>query len=309
MVSICCISYNHEPYIRQCIEGFVMQRTKFLYEILIHDDASTDNTQNIIKEYQEKYPDIIKPIYQKENQYSKGLNGSINATFNLPRARGKYIAMCEGDDYWTDPLKLQKQFDFMEANPDYSLCFHPAYVKFEDNIQEENLYRKWEDKDYSCLEILEQWTIPTASVFYRRDALKDEYHKISSNPDFLFGDIVLFTYLGQQGKIKCINTYMSVYRRNIKSVINIKHEGIEYIKHYAAMKSYIDKECRQFIKKKESQFYTAEGLYKFVREKKIKGLILLLKGIMLSPMPLFNTIKNKFYSYISIIISTKSNIK
>lgn len=294
VVTIRCVTYNHEPYLRQCLDGFVMQKTNFAFEAIVHDDASTDGTAAIVKEYAEKYPDIIKPIFETENQYSKR-DGSIRRIMNDATSKTtKYIALCEGDDYWTDPLKLQRQFDFMEANPEYSLCFHPAYVKFEDNIQEENLYRKWEDKDYSCLEILEQWTIPTASVFYRRDALKDEYHKISSNPDFLFGDIVLFTYLGQQGKIKCINTYMSVYRRNIKSVINIKHEGIEYIKHYAAMKSYIDKECRQFIKKKESQFYTAEGLYKFVREKKIKGLILLLKGIMLSPMPLFNTIKNKF---------------
>lgn len=292
-VSICCITYNHAKYIRQCLDGFVMQKTNFAFEIIINDDCSTDGTTEIIQEYVKKYSNIIRPIFHSENQFQKGIRG-MYAKYVFPIASGKYLALCEGDDYWTDPLKLQKQFDFMEAHPEYSLCFHPAYVMFEDNIPKENLYRKWEDKDYSCLEILEQWTIPTASAFYRREALKDEYLKISSNPDFLFGDIVLFTYLGQQGKIRCINTYMSVYRRNIKSVINIKHEGIEYIKHYAAMKSYIDKECKQFIKKKESQFYTAEGLYKLIREKKIIGLFILLKGIMLSPKPLFNTIKNKF---------------
>ena len=104
LVSISCIAYNHESYIRQCLDGFLMQKTTFSFEILIHDDASTDNTTDIIREYERKYPDIIKPIYQKENQYSKGI--PISATFNWPRAKGKYIAMCEGDDYWTDPLKI-----------------------------------------------------------------------------------------------------------------------------------------------------------------------------------------------------------
>ena len=110
IVSICCITLHHEKYIRDAIEGFLMQKTSFPIEILIHDDASTDDTANIIREYEEKFPNIIKPIYQTENQYSKGI--SISATYQFPRALGKYIALCEGDDYWTDPLKLQKQVDF-----------------------------------------------------------------------------------------------------------------------------------------------------------------------------------------------------
>lgn len=126
MVSICCIVYNHESYIRQCLDGFIMQKTNFVYEIVIHDDASTDKTAEIIREYEAKYPNIIKPIYQKENQYSKGIQ--ISATYNLPRAKGKYIALCEGDDYWTDPLKLQKQVDFLEINLEYSGCVHQATI-------------------------------------------------------------------------------------------------------------------------------------------------------------------------------------
>ena len=112
LVSICCITYNHEKYIRDAIEGFLMQKTDFPFEVLIHDDASTDGTADIIREYETKYPDIIKPIYQTENQYSKGIK--ISATYNYPRAKGKYIALCEGDDYWIDPYKLQKQVDFLE---------------------------------------------------------------------------------------------------------------------------------------------------------------------------------------------------
>jgi len=118
-VSICCITYNHEFFIRDAIRGFINQKTSFPFEILIHDDASTDGTAEIIKLYEEKYPDIIKPIYQKENQYSQGRN--ISLVYQFPRARGKYIALCEGDDYWTDPYKLQKQVDFLEANTEYGL--------------------------------------------------------------------------------------------------------------------------------------------------------------------------------------------
>ena len=124
LVSICCITYNHEDYIRQCLDGFLIQETSFQFEILIHDDASTDKTSEIIREYELKYPEIIKPIYQTVNQYSKGVR-PINK-FNFERARGKYIALCEGDDYWTDPLKLQKQVDFLEENEDCSLCFHAS---------------------------------------------------------------------------------------------------------------------------------------------------------------------------------------
>ena len=126
LVSISCITYNHANYIRDTIEGFLIQKINFPIEILIHDDASTDGTEEIIREYEEKYPEIIKPIYGTENQYVKGKRGS--RTFNIPRAHGRYIALCEGDDYWTDPLKLQKQIDFLENNHDFSMCISSRIV-------------------------------------------------------------------------------------------------------------------------------------------------------------------------------------
>jgi len=101
-----------------------MQETDFEYEILIHDDASTDGSDEIIKAYADKYPDKIFPLYETVNQYSNGFQSTIDIAFNYSRAKGKYIAYCEGDDYWTDPKKLQKQVDFMERHPDYSVCFH-----------------------------------------------------------------------------------------------------------------------------------------------------------------------------------------
>lgn len=122
MISVCCLVYNHAKYLRKCLDGFVMQKTNFKFEVLIHDDASTDGSADIIREYEQKYPDIIKPIYQTENQYSKGV--AISRTYQYPRAKGKYIAFCEGDDYWCDEYKLQKQFDIMQENSDCSICVH-----------------------------------------------------------------------------------------------------------------------------------------------------------------------------------------
>ncbi len=131
LVSICCITFNQKAYIKDCIDGFLMQKTNFNFEILIHDDASTDGTQEIISEYELKYPNLIKAILQLENQYSKGIKPLVKYIF--PIAQGKYIALCEGDDYWTDPFKLQKQVDFLETNPHVGLVHTDASIYFEDS--------------------------------------------------------------------------------------------------------------------------------------------------------------------------------
>ena len=120
MVSVICNTYNHEKFIRDALDGIIMQKTDFPFEVLVHDDASTDGTADIIREYEAKYPDLIKPVYQTENQYSK--NVKISKEYQFPRVQGKYIAYCEGDDYWTDPLKLQRQVDAMEAHPEVDIC-------------------------------------------------------------------------------------------------------------------------------------------------------------------------------------------
>ncbi len=123
-VSVICNAYNHGKYIRDALNGFVMQKTDFRYEVLVHDDASTDNTADIIREFEAKYPDIIKPIYQKENQYSKDV--WITDVYQVRRSAGKYLAICEGDDYWTDPDKLQKQYDALESHPEIDICVHAS---------------------------------------------------------------------------------------------------------------------------------------------------------------------------------------
>ena len=145
LVSICSITYNHAPYIRQCLEGFLMQKTSFPFEIIINDDCSTDGTTEIIQEYAEKYPDIIKPIFHDENQYLKGVRGMF-ATFCYPRAQGKYIALCEGDDYWIDPLKLQKQVDILEKSPHVTMVYtgfrtvNMSSNEYSSEVHSQNMY-------------------------------------------------------------------------------------------------------------------------------------------------------------------------
>jgi len=207
MVTIRCITYNHEPYIRQCLEGFIMQKTNFRFEAIVHDDASTDETANIIREYAEKYPDIIKPIFETENQYSK-LDGSIQRIMS-EHIHGKYVAMCEGDDYWIDPLKLQKQVDFLESNPKYSMCAHNAFVFY----QQKNdvcLFNKTSySGELSVHDAIHAWKIPTASILVLSEIAKEypSWLAVIYSGDY---SLILRTLL--KGKIYLNSDIMSVYR-------------------------------------------------------------------------------------------------
>lgn len=143
-VSIICNTYNHEKYIRKAIEGFLYQKCDFLYEVLIHDDASTDSTQSIIKEYEEKFPEIIKPIYQKQNVYS--VNPQLINEIQYSRINGQYVAFCEGDDYWIDEFKLQKQVEILEARFDVDICVHAAWI-----FQNGNKIGSIAPSDFDCV--------------------------------------------------------------------------------------------------------------------------------------------------------------
>jgi len=210
LVSISCITYNHEPFIRQCLDGLMMQKTDFLFEILIHDDASTDGTVSIIQEYESIYPNIIKPIYEEENQWIKGRRGSC--VFNFPRAKGKYIALCEGDDYWTDPLKLQKQVDFLETHEDVSMCFHNVKIINPEGNRTGDFRRYNKDQYVPVEDMLKSRGdfCPTASFVFRTQYIKSGY------PDFCMncfvGDWSLQLYLSYKGKIYYFDKEMSVYR-------------------------------------------------------------------------------------------------
>jgi glycosyltransferase involved in cell wall biosynthesis len=150
LVSICCATYNHETFIQDAVEGFLMQDIEFPYEILINDDASTDNTPDILREYERLFPELVNVVYQKENQYSKG-GVSILLDFLVPRAKGRYVALCEGDDYWIDRHKLEKQVSYMENNLTCSVASGDFYIRYEDDICESGivLSKSLEDKDWN----------------------------------------------------------------------------------------------------------------------------------------------------------------
>lgn len=208
VVSICCLVYNHEPFLRECFEGFVMQKTNFPIEILVHDDASTDHSADIIREYTANYPDLFKPIYQTENQYSKGVK--VSATFQFPRAQGKYIALCEGDDYWTDPYKLQKQVDFLETHPEYVMCSHVVDIY----KQDEGVREKWgvqEEQEYSLRKLVfGPWIYHPLSVLFKRNSLDlPHYAKYKKSKD-----MTLFYHILSSGKGYYMADCMAIYRKH-----------------------------------------------------------------------------------------------
>ena len=210
MVSIICNSYNHEKYISIALESFLMQRTTFEFEILVHDDASTDMTQEIITYFADLYPNIVKPILQKENKMSQGID--IDFTYQIPRAKGKYITLCEGDDYWTDMNKLQKQFEFMEDHPEVSLCVHADKNVNESGKKIIRTREMGKDQYLTNEDIIDlEGAIATNSYFMRARYL--ESNKV---PQWYFdspvGDYPLLLYFSQKGKVYFMNDIMSAYR-------------------------------------------------------------------------------------------------
>lgn len=226
MVSICCMTFNHAKYVRDALEGFVNQKTNFKYEVLIHDDASTDGTQDIIKEYEEKYPDIIKPIYQTENQYSQRV--SIKKNFQIPRVKGKYVTLCEGDDYWTDPCKLQKQVDFLESHPDYTLCATACtWMNLRDNIEQNNFIIE-KDMDIPVEDIILEKKgriFPTVSIMVRQEIYTVVPEWFSA---FSVGDIPLFINAGIIGKIRMLADNTCVYRWFASGSWTVSMESNDY---------------------------------------------------------------------------------
>lgn len=213
LVAIHCFVYNHEPYLRDCFEGFVMQQTNFPFVAIVHDDASTDGSTAIIREYEEKYPHIFKPIYETENQYSKH-DGSIDRIMNksIDAFCPKYVAMCEGDDYWIDPQKLQKQVDYFENNIDCGLVcgkamvFHQQKNVFVDNKGEledsrfENLYQGYDD-------------LITPTVMMKYSLYKQCIQELSPLMSLnLFFDTAIWYWFSLKSNIYVLDSILAVYR-------------------------------------------------------------------------------------------------
>lgn len=204
LIAILCLVYNQESYLRDCFEGFVMQKTHFPFIVIVHDDASTDKSVAIIRKYQKRYPQIFHPIYQSENQYSKGVSIMRLVNSEIQNTGAKYIAMCEGDDYWTDPLKLQRQVDFLEKNPEYSLSTENAVRLYLDKGKEEPFSLK-PTRDIQINELIETRQFATASVVFRTEALY-------LPPNIKTYDTLIWCILAQHGKVHYNNVISSVYR-------------------------------------------------------------------------------------------------
>ena len=218
IVTVWCLAYNQKDFIRDALEGFVMQKTTFPFEVIVHDDASTDGTTAIVQEYARQYPEIIKPVIETENQWQKGGLKYIIHIMNEKYRNGKYIAFCEGDDYWTIPDKLQRQIDFLENHPEYSVCWHRC---IHHNVT------SGMDRDDACGRILGEdaegvdidmdtyfakWYTQPLTMVFRKDALELKlYHSYK-----YFRDMQQMYHILKNGK-----GYLFAFNGGIRNV----HDG------------------------------------------------------------------------------------
>lgn len=209
-VSILCTAYNHEKYIADALESFVTQKTDFPFEVLVSDDASTDKTADIIRDYAARYPDIIRPFLFEENQYQQDI--SIYDNYFYPAMRGEYVALCEGDDYWIDPQKLQLQVDFLDAHPEYSACVHNTIFHNCQTGEEKIRYAETGDRDLGF-----ELVVVGGSCEYHTSSLMCRSQYVFEKPDYMqaaegYGDYPRAIQLSLAGKIRFIDRAMSLYR-------------------------------------------------------------------------------------------------
>jgi glycosyltransferase involved in cell wall biosynthesis len=239
-VSVICLVYNHEKYLARTIESIVSQKTNFSFELVIHDDASTDTSANIIRQYEKQYPEIVKPIYQKENQMSKGID--VFMELCVANSRGCYLAICEGDDYWTDEEKLQRQYDALQQHPEVDLCACSASEVYQE-IEVQPIRPRTSDGILTAKEVILGGGryLATASLFYRRSMVEErmEFEKM------LTLDYVIQIRGALRGGIYFLDRNMVVYRRETegswtKTVAQNKQKREAHLKLEKAMLRQLD---------------------------------------------------------------------
>ncbi len=252
LVSVCVQTYMHEKYITQCLDGILMQKTNFEFEILLGEDESKDKTREICIKYAKKYPDKIKLFLHKRENLIKingNPSGRFNFLYNLHNAKGKYIALCEGDDYWTDSLKLQKQINFLEANEDYAICFHNMEIYYENNPKQKEL-SNINQKEISTIDDLAiKNYIYTASYIFRNNNI-DYPEWIAKTP---VGDYPLFMLNAKYGKIKYIDQIMGVYRKHDGGVWankNYEYTSINFLRTRELLIGNFDEKTNNILKNK-----------------------------------------------------------
>lgn len=215
-VIIKCFTYNQEKYIEDALKGFVRQKTTFPFCALVVDDCSTDRNVETIKEYERKYPDIIKGFYLQENYFSqkKDKNPLLQAWVD----RSQYIAYCEGDDYWIDENKLQRQVEFLDSHPDYMMHFHNALVRYQNHNQPDHLISTFDSGDFNTALLFEKWQLPLASVLFRKEILNSQVYQdlIKVYP----GGFCFFIASSRVGKVFGLSECLSVYRKNDGGIAN-----------------------------------------------------------------------------------------
>jgi glycosyltransferase involved in cell wall biosynthesis len=245
IVSIWCITYNHARFIRDAIEGFLMQETTFPVEIFVHDDASTDGTADIVRGYAERYPQLFWIVLQKENQWSQSTGRIFES---LRKQRGKFLAFCEGDDFWTKTYKLEQQVRFLEENPSYSICFHRVRVLSNTgNLVDDPLEARFEKIQTSYatrFDLIKHGNfINTASAMYRNDELNYP-PEVSRSP---VGDYLLHICRSEQGHIHRLNESMAVYRSGVGIYSTLDYSAMHWqmIKYNVCLLSFLSDEMER----------------------------------------------------------------
>lgn len=246
-VSVICLAYNEEEYIRQALDSLVSQKTNFKFEILCHDDCSTDRTAEIIHEYERSYPEIVRGIYQTENKYQKG--EQIIFKYIYPLACGKYIAYCDCDDYWTDVNKLQKQVDFLDSHSNYGMCVHAFDCMYEKSGRIEIRRYSNIDCDISIASVI-RWNskkVPQiGTALFRKDLAVNRpelFRKIGGGAmsERFISDHPLYIYVALNSKIRYLNDNMSCWRRRIDGTWGKGTPKPKLLNHQIATRDFFDK--------------------------------------------------------------------
>lgn len=223
VVSVLCLAYNHEAWIRDAMEGFVAQQAPFRFEVLVHDDASTDSTAGIIREYAARYPDLIRPVFQTENRHSKGI--PVSLTCLAPLVRGRYVALCEGDDYWTDPRKLARQVAALEAHPETDICAHATRRRTARGRPAGKVAPRRSDGLLSTEEVIlggGSRFVATASLLCRTEV----WRTWTPMREVLVNDYVLQLQGAARGGMYYLSDCMAVYRTRVPGSWTRRHSGL-----------------------------------------------------------------------------------